>query len=113
MERIFIIRLAFIFLITPLLITNTGNCIEENIDNLTKTACELQQIHNENATILSGNDSNLTSGQQTKKDIISVEIEELEKQILLTQSKINLLKELRDHYLQDKKIVPVTNSLTN
>ena len=111
MARIFILRLAFLSLIAPLIIVNAKNSSEENINNLTNKV-ELQQIDNDNTTLLSGNDTNLTS-QQTRESILIFEIKELEKQIQLTQTKVDLLKELRDHYLHDNGIIPVINYIQN
>ena len=99
-----------IMLLITFLIVNTKNIIEKNIDDIANKV----DIHradgeiNQSESIFMENETNLISLQARKEDVLLIEIEELENKIELSQTKMHLLKELRDDYLNKNKILPVT-----
>ena len=107
MARIIIFVLNIIILITSFLIINANTNIEENIDDTTKILEINKQNHSKIKSIFTENKTN-SIVLKIKKDILLIEIEELDRQIQLCQAKMKLLKKLRNHYLHENKTIPVT-----
>ena len=109
-SRILIFVLTIILLIASFPIVNANTNIEENIEKTANTLEANEQNHskiNQNESILTKNETN-SIVLKIRKDILLIEIEELDRQIQLCQAKMNLLKELRHRYLHENKTIPVT-----